>query len=241
MDTEIKFNFIMKITKYILLLFTYFGIASNMSGQRLWLNFADRENYYDSIKTHRNYYVDAYPDTLLFNGQVYFFRQSPLSLRKGYTNIFYRDPIILDVMGFGVSDRTGAKGFNATWIIRNDSLFLKDIVPHQFDPNYVVKDGQIQKNDDGTLTVEPYGGYIPCDTVVVRFEKFTENKFKNGLLHIDWVNGDFGVVTSYIESYLKPKNYRTGHYRDGRERGFIMTFKNGKFKKIKKDKRKFKN
>jgi hypothetical protein len=147
----------------------------------------------------------------------------------------------MDVMGFGGSDRTGAKGFNATWIIRNDSLFLKDIVPHQFDDNHIVKDGQCQKNEEGTWKTEPYGGYISYDTVVVRFEKFTGNKFDNNLLYIDWVNGDFGVITSYIEPYLSPQDYNTGHYRDGREGGFIITFKKGKFKKMKKDNRKIKN
>ncbi|MDR0385525.1 MAG: hypothetical protein LBH60_05565 [Prevotellaceae bacterium] len=211
-----------------------------MSGQRLWLNFADRENYYDSIKTHRNYYVDEFPDTLLFEKRVYFLRQSPLSFIKGYTNIFYDKRVDIDLMGFGVYNRAGAKGYHVTWIIRNDSLFVKNVVP-RYMYKYVTKDGLIQLNEDGSPKVEPQDGYIPEDTVVARFEKFIGTKFKNGMLHTDWVNGDFGVITSYIESDLKPRNYRTGHYRDGREKGFIMTFKNGKFKKIKKDKRKFKN
>jgi hypothetical protein len=228
----------MKKAIYILFLFSYFGIVDNLFSQRLWLNFTDRENYYDSIKIHRNYYVDAFPDTIFFNGQIYFFRQSPLSLRKGYTNIFYDEFVVIDAMGFPNYDRTGAKGFNATWIIRNDSLFLKDVVLHQiYEP--VVKDGQAQKNEDETWKMQPHGGYIPNDTVVARFEKFTGNKFKNNMLHVDWITGDFGVITSYIAPYLNPMD--KGHYRDGREGGFIMTFENGKLKKMEEDKREFKN
>jgi hypothetical protein len=161
-------------------------------------------------------------------------------LRKGYTNIFYGKSVVIDAVGFPDYDRTGAKGFNATWIIRNDSLFLKGIVLHQLSMP-VVKDGQAQKNEDGSWKMQPHGGYIPDDTVVARFEKFTGNKFRNGLHHIDWINGDFGLITSYIAPYLEPKDYDTGHYRDGREGGFIMTFKNGKLEKMEKDERPFKN
>jgi hypothetical protein len=110
-----------------------------------------------------------------------------------------------------------------------------------------VKDenGVKQKNADGSLKRQYTGGiYIPYDTVVARFEKFTGNKFKNGLLHIDWINGDFGVITSYIGPYVGEQpayDNKTRHYRDGREGGFIMTFENGKLKKMEEDEREFKN
>jgi hypothetical protein len=229
----------MKKTKYILLLFIYFGIASNSSGQGIWTNVTERENNYDSIKIYTKYYVDAHPDTLFYKEEMYFFRQTPLSLKEKYSGIFSdREEIITYILvpRFTI---VGDKGYRLTWIIRNDSLFIKNIYPDYF-YTYDVKDGKMQFNEDGSLKVKSLWGYIPADTIRLRMEKFTGNKFKNHLLHVDWITGDFGV----IDSYFGPGPgvlYSTGHYRDGREGGFVMTFENGKLKKIKKDNRKFKN
>jgi hypothetical protein len=234
----------MKTARYILLLFIYFGIVSNLFGQIQPWWVTEYENYYDTIKKYHRYYVDKYPDTLFFNGEVYFFRQSPLSLKKGYINIFYNESVGSDVSVSG--EPLGFKGFITTWTIRNDSLFIKNIYPGFYYYTHILdKDGFHKKNEDGTLKRQYTGGcYIHEDTIVARFEKFTGNKFRNSLLHIDWINGDLGVITSYIGPYWGEKSafdYDTGHYLDGREEGFIMTFKNGKLKKMKKDKRKFKN
>jgi hypothetical protein len=235
----------MKTVRYILLLFIYFGVVSSLFGQILQPSWVTKfEDYYDNIKKKTKYYVDDYPDTLIYKGKTYFFRQTPFSLKKGYINIFYNEDVGSNII---VSlEPIGFKGFTATWIIRNDSLLIKNIYPGFYNYMPVVdKDGVAQKNADGSLKRQYTGGcYIHDDTIVARFEKFTGNKFRNGLLHIDWINGDFGVITSYIGKYWGVQSAydnKTRHYRDEREGGFIMTFKNGKLKKMKKDKREFKN
>jgi hypothetical protein len=224
----------------IIAFFVFFLFVADLSGQIPWLTATERENHYDSIKTFRNYYVDMSPDTLVFENNIYFFRQTPLSLRNNYTNIFHKNEVILDdnILPFPNYDRTGSKGYTITWIVRNDSLYIKKIYPDYFYV-YTVKDSLLQQNEDGSFMMEPNGGYIHEDTVTYRLEKFTGNKFQNNLLYVDWITGDFGVITSYIK--LKPLDHDTKHYRDGREDGFIMTFKKGKFVKMKKDKREFKN
>jgi hypothetical protein len=170
---------------------------------------------------------------------MYFFRQTPLSLKEKYSGIFSNSKKIVTFRVAPAFQVIGDKGYQLTWIIRNDSLFIKNIYP-DYNYSWVVKDGKLQYNEDGSEKMESLWGYISADTVRLLVEQFTVNKFKNNLLHVDWITGDFGV----IDSYLGPGpgvRYRTGHYRDGREGGFIMTFKNGKLEKMKKDKRKFKN
>jgi hypothetical protein len=74
----------MKTARYILLLFIYFGVVSSLFGQILqpsWVT--EFEDYYDNIKKHTKYYVDKRPDTLIYKGKTYFFRQTPFSLKKG--------------------------------------------------------------------------------------------------------------------------------------------------------------
>ncbi|MDR3258171.1 MAG: hypothetical protein LBT51_00965, partial [Fusobacteriaceae bacterium] len=189
-------------------------------------------------------YIDAEPDTLIFKGEIYFFRQTPLSLKKKYTDVFHRGEVVIDIQGFGagfgILSRVGVKGYTLTWIIKNDSLFIKNISPEYLYVDVIGENGSIEKNEDGSFKTEPIYGYLHSDTIISRVEKFTGSKFRNGLLYMDWVTGDFGVITSYIAPYLEPMD-RTGHYRDSREEGFIITFKNGKFVKFEEDKRKHKN
>jgi hypothetical protein len=212
----------------------------NLFCQGLWSNVTEREHNYDSIKKRTKYYVDANPDTLFYEGKMYFFRQTPLSLKEKYSSIFSDREEIITYIHVPVYDQVGNKGYKLTWIIRNDSLFIKNIYPDYFYTYVVDKDGNMQYNEDGSLQGESLWGYIPVDTIVFRFEKFTGNKLVNSLLHVDWINGNFGIITSYKGTMPKTDD-DTGHYLDGREEGFIMTFKNGKLKKMKKDERKFKN
>ncbi|MDR3258170.1 MAG: hypothetical protein LBT51_00960 [Fusobacteriaceae bacterium] len=229
-----------KFQTYILFLVIFFLVKIDLLGQIKWRPIAERENYYDTIKISRNYYIDAEPDTLIFKGEIYFFRQTPLSLKKKYTDVFHRGEVVIDILEYPGYNRVGVKGYTLTWIIKNDSLFIKNISPEYLYVDVIKEDGSIEKNEDGSFKTEPIYGYLHTDTIISRVEKFTGSKFKNGLLYMDWVTGDFGVITSYIAPRLEPKD-RTGHYRDSREEGFIITFKNGKFVKFEEDKRKHKN
>jgi hypothetical protein len=215
----------MKKIKFILLILICLGITSDLFGQdeNKWV--VERENRYEKYSKF-NGYVDTYPDTLFHKGEVYFFRRTPLSLKKGYTNVFYELPILVEAFGMAIR---GIKGYTLTWIIKNDSLFIKNIYP-----NYPVSDMKRITNEDGSVVIQKiFKNVMPCDSVKSRVEHFAGNKFKENLLHVDWISGDFGIIESYDEN---------GHHHDGQnKKGFLLTFQNGKLKKIKKDKREIKN
>jgi hypothetical protein len=187
----------MKKAIYILFLFSYFGTVDNLFSQRLWPNVTERENHYDSIKKRTKYYVDANPDTLFYEGKIYFFRQTPLSLKEKYSSIYSDIKGVITYIHLPVFAIVGNKGYKLTWIIRNDSLFIKNIYPDYF-YTHIVKDNKFQLNEDGSPQEEPIYGYISADTIMLRMEKFTGNKFRKDLLYVDWINGDFGVIDSYF-------------------------------------------
>jgi hypothetical protein len=229
----------MKKIEFILLLLICLWTVPDLFGQsgKTWVE--EREDKYDK-ESRFDGYVDTFADTLLYKGDIYYFRRTPLFLKNGYTSVFEELDVKIDVISFGQSmDRL--KGYTLTWIIRNDSLFIKNIYPA-----YSI-DIEIIPNEDGSILIakEVPQNPISCDSVKSRVERFVGNKFKDDLLYVDWITGDFGVIDSFYHKYSQAKVEltleNTGVHLDGRLKGFLLTFKNGELKKIKKDNRKIKN
>ena len=93
-------------------------------------NIVQREMDYESAKKRRYYYVDAEPDTLYHDGSLFFFRQTPLCLKQGYTDVYHENEVSI----FNSSDTyigggfVGLKGYHLTWVTRNDSQYLPHIL-----------------------------------------------------------------------------------------------------------------
>jgi hypothetical protein len=80
-----------------------------------------------------------------------------------------------------------SKGYTLTWVVKNDSLFISKIQPDYF---FV----EIVENGKLTGKFTPINGFIPDDTLQSKFEAFTGNVFKDGLLFVDWIDGEFGIL-----------------------------------------------
>ena len=147
-------------------------------------NILKREQDNEIALTTRNYYVSGEPDTLCHEGGRYFFRRSPVSLKQGYTDVFHEDEVSI----FNISSPSyilGLKGYNLTWVTRNDSLFISDVYPTYYDPKRPT---------------------MCRDTIISRMESFTGGRFKDGLLFVNWISGEFGLLTEHI---------RYSHIMDG--------------------------
>jgi hypothetical protein len=193
---------------------------------------AEREQRYADEKKDSKYYVDVPPDTLLMDGKVYFFRQTPVHIKEGYTDVFHPNEVHISEYGGYLYFGRSPKGYTLTWIIQNGSLFIKKVYPAYLG-------SYIEKNKNKNLKKKQKDLE---NTTKSRIERFVGKKFKKKLLHVDWISGDFGIIDSYrtltMENRLFDEN---GHYLDGREKGFIITFKKGKFIEMKIDEREIKN
>jgi len=138
-------------------------------------NMFKREQDNEIALITRKYYVSGEPDTLYHEGRRFFFRRSPVSLKQGYTDIYHEDEVSI----FNISSPSyilGLKGYNLTWVTRNDSLFISGVYPTYYDPKR------------STLCK---------DTIIARMELFTEGRFKDGLLFVNWISGEFGLLTKH--------------------------------------------
>lgn len=174
-------------------------------------NIDQREWDYELAKRRLTYYVDAEPDTVMYGGIKYLFRQTPLSLKRGYTDVYHEDEVsIFNITGNG--SILGMKGYHLTWVTRNDSLFIREVFPAYYDP--------------GRPTLSK-------DTIILRMEEFTGRRFINGLLFVDWITGEFGVMTKHIRNFReiidveKTNEKREREYKDDRKYGSYIEIKNG--------------
>lgn len=205
------------------------------SGQN---HIAQREFDYQKVKSMYNpeihtsvwneivrFYVDAEPDTLYYDGSKFLFRQSPLSLKQGYTDVYHENEVSIFNMastslGGGIM---GLKGYHLTWVTRNDSLFISDIYPTYYDPN------------NPTLCK---------DTIISRMQTFTKGRFINDLLFVDWISGDFGILTKHIRNIrdsLDEQVINVYEYTDDRKYGKLVTIRNGMIIGLEEDNRQVKN
>lgn len=189
------------------------------------------EKRHAGMKEYVQLYLDTAPDTLFYKNQRYFFRHTPLSLKSGYTHIFNQeDGVHFFDHVFGGS-LNGYKGYIVTWGIRNDSLFLQNVNP-QYLGNHSVM------HPDGS---HEYVEMLPlaADTLRSRMEKFTGSRFREDLLFVDWITGEFGIIESYRQKF--PFDPQTGEYNDGREKGWVLSIENGIIKGMREDNREQKN
>jgi len=191
---------------------------------------ASYENYYESLRKKTDNYRDEFVDTLEIKGKEFYFRRSPLSLKRGYTNIF---PICTISTGL---TPIGHKGYTVRWLVRHDSLFIKNIYPDY--------------KGYGRGDIE----YQPLDTIESRFEAFTGCVYKNHLLHIDWISGEFGIFQINPNAPPRGTSITQKDPEQGKVRlwcevwkdeylgaPMLLKIKNGKVVKMKKDKRKHKD
>ncbi|MFA7492269.1 MAG: hypothetical protein WCZ43_01985 [Proteiniphilum sp.] len=209
-----------RILRFILLIIT-FGISNNFYGQETEnvdpgeseKKFIIREKEYEEAWLRDPAYVDGDPDTLYFfksefvsDGRYHFFRRTPLCLKKGWTNIFSDDEVdFTGFISFPPTNNNGKKGYTLTWLYRNDSLYLKDVTL------------RLDKGQEG----------LPRDEIISRIEAFTQCKFENGLMFIDWISGDLGLVTRHTR--IPRERYRNSlEYSESYNNGFLITFDKGK-------------
>jgi hypothetical protein len=205
------------IIQILFLLLPFVGLQGQVTRDFLTI-----EKHYDKLAKTRPFYYESLVDTLRFKGEDCFFRRTPLVTKSGYTNII---PEMFNIRGlFGP---IGHKGYRLTWQIRNDSLYISEI--HQ--PGGYYKD----LDDAKARKVTPF---VPQDTVIARLEAFTGQPFRNGLLFVDWINGDFPVVKSGSEADKKPTVLLWMLYdSDYVLPPLIFSFKNGILTGIKEDKK----
>jgi len=170
-----------------------------------------REWDYDMLKWGHAYYVDSEPDTLLYNGRKFFFRRSPLSQKQGYTDVYHEEEVsIFNITSNG--NIQGIKGYHLTWVTRNDSLFISDVYPTYYDPRRPT---------------------LSKDTIIARMRVFTGGRFINGLLFVNWISGDFGIITKHnlnfreIIDVEKTNETHERVYKDDRKYGSYLEIKNG--------------
>jgi len=193
--------------------------------------YLEREKFYETSWLRDTRYYDADADSLdvsqseheiFFDYQFVFFRRTPLSFKTGWTNVFSLDEVDLgEIYGFGGRGTFGKKGYNITWILINDSIFIKDIT--------------LRANPDR----KPEDKELSRDTIISRIENFTNRTFQDSLLFADWISDDFGVITKH-----KPNiniTARNSLYRKAIEEGIVITFDNGKVVKIEEDTRRNRN
>jgi hypothetical protein len=194
-----------------------------------------REKLHETRWTNLDRYTDYDPDTLyisesllakdyLNNKNGISFRRTPLSLKQGWTNLFSEEEADHSVYigSLGNYDmNNGRKGYTITWLIYHDSLFIKDITLRT--DKYVVKK-------------------LSRDTIVSRLENFTNSKFKNGLLFVDWISGEFGVIFNFNPLTLEYSdnfdNFYEGTVVDS---GYVIAFYKGKVVKVEEDNRTHRN
>lgn len=132
-----------------------------------------REEQFDKHAKEMPFYVESPYDTLLYYGERYFFRRTPLANKKGYTNII-PEMHTFTILGFVPP---AGKGYHLLWYARNDSLFIADIQPV-----------------DRGLSFIKLDSIAPRNTNRSNLETFTGGNFKDGLLFVDWIDGDFPIV-----------------------------------------------
>ena len=172
--------------------------------------FAHELNEYSSLVSFQtgeplnSFHIDSYPDSLLYDNMVFFFRRTPIALKQGFDNIYHDNEVdkvvITDLYNFC------KKGYRLSWIVKNDSLFIQKIYPQ-----YALNQHTFLHND----------------TVVFRMEKFIGRSKKNDLLFVEWVTGDFRVLTRHITNPSLGRFDQYDNYRDDRQYGSIISVKNG--------------
>ena len=136
------------------------------------------EKYMDKLAKERPFYIESLSDSLSFNSERYYFRSTPLAIKEGYTSII---PEMYNIRAY--LGPTIHKGYCLSWLVRKDSIYIVAIYP-AFKGYY--------KAEDYAMKNLIY--HVHPDTIIARLETFIGNSFKNGLLFVDWINGDFPAV-----------------------------------------------
>ena len=220
---SLRFHF--TVIAFLVVFNLYGQEIENINADELQDKYLKREKEYEEIWLQGQGYADGEPDSLYvlrdskyvskskngIIGNLLFFRRSPLSMKSGWTNIFSDEEADFSILlsSFPHTNNNGIKGYTLTWLLRNDSLFVKDITVQtsRFSPE--------EKKE------------LPRDTIIARLENFTKCKFKDGLMFVDWISGDFGVIKR------SPRSFRKGvsTLRDNsvsQSTGYLLKFERGR-------------
>ena len=201
-------------------------------------NYIQRETEYEKVWLREKNYVDGDADTLFVShtrnmvgdGKIYFFRRSPLSMMPGWTNIFTDDEVDFSIFQMFLQDinNNGKKGYTLTWVLKNDSLFIKDITQRLTNIGIAKSGNPLGKEE------------LRHDTIIHRLENFTERKFVNGLMFADWISGELGVITRHT---VYPKEFHSNlwEYMESYNGGMILIVERGLIKFIDLDRREYKH
>ena len=228
---SLRFHF--TVIAFLVVFNLYGQEIENINADELQDKYLKREKEYEEIWLQGQGYADGEPDSLYvlrdskyvskskngIIGNLLFFRRSPLSMKSGWTNIFSDEEADFSIIlrSWPPTNDDGIKGYILIWLLRNDSLFIKDITLQT--ARYSPKEKKA----------------LPRDTIITRLENFTKCKFKDGLMFVDWISGDFGVITRNPRSA-----YRSGasthleqisiwsEYKESRDTGYLLKFERGR-------------
>jgi hypothetical protein len=104
-----------------------------------------QEAEFEKIRNGNLSFIEGLADMLLLKGKKYFFRSSPLSVRRGDTNVLPFEHFTI----IGQKPLCNKK-YWLTWVVKNDSLFICNIKPFYFFWNVADENGKF-------LTTNPNG------------------------------------------------------------------------------------
>ncbi|MDR1153636.1 MAG: hypothetical protein LBL04_02910, partial [Bacteroidales bacterium] len=109
---------------------------------------ADNEKFNESVRKKAVNYIEGHIDTICIDGRKYFFRFSPIVLKKGYTallNCEERNTTTIYIERFWGFDPVAPKGYHLTWLVRNDSLLIRELTP-EYDLKRIFPDDTASRN-----------------------------------------------------------------------------------------------
>lgn len=182
----------MKQIIFFIILFFSIGVsAQNLT--------EDTEAYYEKILSNNDNLTDEPCDTLLSEkSEIYFLRRSPIQSFKRYTALFKDSKEVLVYM---LPSSLGFKGYNLTWKIKNNKLYLYDISWKRYDIYKEKKNGEFKMIK---------GKEVSYKKAKKRLEKLTGRKFnKEGLLLADWITDTISVFKyqPYVVMALPSEDY----------------------------------
>ncbi|MGV4461045.1 hypothetical protein ACQ1Q5_05865 [Ornithobacterium rhinotracheale] len=196
---------------FVLLMFQW-GFSQISTYQKNY-DFHKKENI------QNKFYYTHKQDSIMINGNLYFFKTSPITFVDGYRDFICNSPMVLPRL---------VSGYTSKWQIENGNLYISDIIPYEA----VCEDSKSGIPE----------AFIENKSVArEKLAKLTESKYNSkGLLPAEWVDGEF-LLYKYPVGVLEGEKLKKGenYLEKSRENNkrfasiqevYIAVFKNGKLK-----------